>query len=95
MNTQLATLCPVCGSVHTSHMKRMSEERATYIWEHKLMGGDLRMAFVPSYAGESYRTYPDGITHDEDKFLHRVWNEMGGNTCYADALLAIARGELR
>lgn len=70
----------------------MTQERARYILDNTLMGGDFKYAYHRAYSASS-PVYPDGITVQEDKDIKRVWDRMPGTTCYYDAVQRIARGE--
>ena len=69
----------------------MNKERAQYLLDNRLSFGELKYSYVQK-CQLSARTYPDGITSEEDAYIRRVWNVMQGNTCYMDALISISRG---
>jgi hypothetical protein len=65
----------------------MTNERARYILENKLIGGDLRFSFDRQPGGP---TYVNGITRAEDAAVRRVWQTMPGAASYYSAVCEIA-----
>lgn len=72
----------------------MTQERAKYILANTLFGGAFKHAFRPKSAMITATVYPDGITIEEDQYIRLLWDKMPGNTCYYDAVVRIAKGEL-
>lgn len=73
----------------------MTPERAKYILENKTQFGNLRFAFQHiTKSGQvlTTTTYPDGITKEEDKFIHKSWDRMPGYTSYYDVVCRIFQG---
>lgn len=68
----------------------MTPQRAQYILDHRLMGGDLRFSFHEKYWSQ-YKLYPDGITETEHQAILALWKTMPGNTSYTDAVRRIAK----
>ena len=68
----------------------MTSERARYILDHKLLGGDLRYAFrMPSYTG---RLHDDGMTRAEYEAVRAIWITMSGSASFYAALCEVAAG---
>jgi hypothetical protein len=68
----------------------MTPERAQYVYSRCRLGS-LPMAFRRRDT-DTNSIDPDGITREEDASIRALWRTMPGSTCYADALLRIARG---
>jgi hypothetical protein len=68
----------------------MTSERATYLIQSRLPGGDLRYAFrMPSYSG---RLYDDGMTRSEYEAVRALWITMPGSASFYSALCEVAAG---
>jgi hypothetical protein len=70
-------------------VETISPQRARYILENKLIGGDLRFSFARQPSGP---IHADGITRAEDAAVRRVWQTMPGSACYYSAVCEIANG---
>lgn len=67
----------------------MTPERARYILDSKLLGGDLRYAFrMQGYNG---RLYDDGMTRAEYAFVREYWMTLPGGASFYSALCEVAR----
>lgn len=44
--------------------------------------------------GSRWSNYSSHCTAEEDAYVRLVWSAMPGSTCWFDALLRIARGEV-
>ena len=70
----------------------MTPERAQYILENKLPGGDLRYAFrMPAYTG---RLYDDGMTRSEYEAVRGLWVTLPGGSSFYSTLCEVAAGRL-
>ena len=70
----------------------MTPTRARYILDTMGPFGAIRYAFPLRPSGDN-GTHADGITWEENRAVHRLWETMPGTSCYVDALQAIARSE--
>lgn len=68
----------------------MTAERAQYIMDNRVIGGNFRRAFS-EFGGI---THADGITREEDAFIKSVWEKMPGWTNYSMAVARIAKNEI-
>lgn len=69
----------------------MTPERARYILENKLIGGDLRHAFRQPGDSPTRRLDPDGITPEEHAAIMAHWRTLPGSASYFSAVCGIAR----
>jgi hypothetical protein len=68
----------------------MTPERARYILENKLIGGDLRYAFRPQ--GYNGKLYDDGMTRIEYEAIRGHWLTLPGHYSFYSALCEVANG---
>ena len=70
----------------------MTHDRARYILENKVIGGDLRYAFrFPGYTG---RLFDDGMTRAEYEAVRALWITLPGGSSFYSTLCEVANGRL-
>ena len=67
----------------------MTPDRAKYILDNRLLGGEFRYAFRQRVG--SQWVYPGGITEDEHAAVKALWETMPGDTSFYDAVVRISR----
>lgn len=69
----------------------MTKERARYILDNKVIGGDFRYAFKRDYELNGGIVHDDGITKAEDEYIRELWITRNLATYYG-VICYIAEG---
>ena len=69
----------------------LTKARVEHLRVTRLLGGSFRFAFRRACDMQSKKTYPDGITLEEDALIKARWETMPGWTTYEMALLSFGR----
>lgn len=69
----------------------MTPQRARYVLDHKLIGGELRTAFIRPGDSPTKKTHADGITPAEHAAIMELWKTLPGSSSYYSAVCEIAR----